>query len=86
MNIGWKMLLRLRFREHWPGKCCCGYGLVDIGLRNIVVAMVLFTSAGEMLLWLIFGGHQLEKCCCGYGLVVIGWRNVAVAMVWWALA
>ena len=35
--------------------CCCGYGLVEIGWRNVAVVKVWWTSAGEMLLWLRFG-------------------------------
>ena len=59
------MLLWLMFCKHQIEKCCCGYGLVDIGWRNVAVAMVWWTSAGEMLLWLRFGGHRMGKCCCG---------------------
>ena len=59
---------------------------MDIGWRNVAVAMVSLTSAREMLLWLRFRGHRLEKCCCGIGFVDIGWGNVAVANVSFASA
>ena len=79
-------MLWLNFGRHRLEKCCCGYGLVDIGWRHVAVAKVWLTSAGVMLVWLRFDGHRLVKCCCGKGLADIGWRNFAVAKVLWASA
>ena len=46
------MLLWHRFGAHTLGKCCCGIGLVQIGLENVAEATVLGKSAWVMLLWL----------------------------------